>query len=144
MQRAQDTFLMGQGQDRGGFLTTLAEIREQWDPTDPTGEAEELLTPKGSGDPVTQQKDHPTRHQDLQERGQCHQPSAIDVDFAIQFQTAGFGAGWAALLVAGSLHPTSTDWFGGLAGFATSCHVIQACLLHLKAERVSLGVMPSL
>lgn len=129
---------MGQGQDRGGLLATLAEIREQQDPTDPTGEAAELpeccLAPEGSGDPITQQKDHPTCH-DLQERGQCHPPSAIEVNLAVQFQTAGFGAGWAALLVAGSLHPTSTHWFGSLAGFAASCHVIQARLLHLQGER---------
>lgn len=47
------------------------------------------LAPEGSGDPVIQEKDHPTCHE-LQERGQSHLPSAIDVNFAIQFQTASF------------------------------------------------------
>lgn len=54
------------------------------------------------------------------------------MNFAVQFQTASLQGSWAALLVTGSLHPTSTDWFGSLAGFATSRHVIQACLLHLE------------
>lgn len=120
------------------MLATLAEVREQQDPTDPTGEALELpdccLAPERRGEPVIQEKEHPTCH-DLQERGQCHLPRAVNMNFAIQFQAAGFWGGWAALLVTGSLHPTSTDWFGSLAGFATSCHVIQARLLHLEGER---------
>lgn len=96
MQRAPDTLLMGQGQYRECLLATLAGVREQQDPTDPTGEAAELpcycLPPEGSGDPVIQEKDHPTCH-DLQEWGQCWLPSTVEVNFAIQFQTAAFWGG---------------------------------------------------
>lgn len=100
--------------------------------------------PERSPDAVIQEQNRPPRHK-LHERGQSHLPCATDVNFAIQFQAAGFHGSGAALLVTGSLHPAGTDWFGGLAGSATSRHVIQARFLHLEeGESRYPGVLPSL
>lgn len=106
---------------------TVAEARE--------GAPACCLQPEGSRDPTVQEKGSPAC-QELQERGQRQLPSSVEVNFAIQLQAAGFRRGGAAFLVAGSLHAFSADGLGSLAGLATSCHKIQACLLHLEGEEM--------
>lgn len=132
-------------------MVTVAEAREGQDPTECGGTAQQgagcgapacRLQPEGSGDPAVQEKGGPAC-QELQERGQRHLPSTVDVNFAIQLQAAGFWGSGAALLVAGSLHAFSTDGLGSLAGFAASCHKIQARLLHLEGKE-KLVIVPGL
>lgn len=142
------TLFLGQGRTGGGWMAARAEVRETGILPSAAGEQAAgrpgcCSPPERSPEPVIQEQNHPPRRE-LHERGQSHLPCAADVNFAVQFQTAGFHGSGAALLVAGSLHPAGTGWFGSLAGSATSRHVIQARSLHLEeGESRYPGVLPS-